>query len=297
MIKIFTLSFTITMLVTLNGVAQNTTFDSIGYVQLQTGKLLQKGDVWVIRVGEGNNARDYAPVNLTGNMQVANQDVVFSGAIGRTAPNVRLAGTPLKIHTIRRLYKTKPGDKTDRMEPKKNAINSQTDSVGSVSGGKGKISKIGDTWVIDQETENIRYVPDYLPQDFQVQGLQVTFSGTIKKSDPNVRIMGKPFTIKEIIAEEEESFDINNVQEPLRDFYPIDSAGYLQETKAFVKKLSPNDAVFYIEVGGTRYLPVVLPAEFAIDNLPVYVSGVIGKIPANVRLAGTPLEIKTIRKG
>jgi hypothetical protein len=277
--------------------AQNMAFDSIGYIQMQTGKVMQKADSWVIRCGEGNNVQDYAPVNLPGNMQIANQDVVFAGAIGKIPANVRMTGTPLKLHSVRKLYKSKPGNETDKMNPKKNTTQLNIDSIGYVKNGNGKIAKISDTWVIEDTQNSTRYVPDYLPQDFQQEGLLITFSGIIKKSDPNVRIMGSPFTIKELAAVEETTFDVSQVQEPLKDFFPIDSAGHLNETKAFVHKLGGYDAVYYLQVGDVRYLPVMLPKEFAVENLPIYVSGVIGKIPANVRLAGTPLDIKTIRKG
>ncbi|MFN0276427.1 MAG: hypothetical protein ACKVPJ_11810 [Chitinophagales bacterium] len=277
--------------------AQNMQFDSIGYIQMQTGKIIQKGDSWVIRCGEGNNIQDYAPVNLPQNMQIENQDVVFAGAIGKIPPNIRMTGTPLSLHSVRKLYKSKPGNVSDKMEPSKKVLQANIDSVGYVKDGKGKISKISDSWVIEDTENNTRYVPDFLPQDFQEEGLMITFSGIIKKSDPNVRIMGKPFTIKELAAVEETTFDVSQVQEPLKDFFPIDSAGYLNETKAFVHKLGGYDEVYYIQVGDTRYLPLMLPKEFAVENLPIYVSGVIGKIPSNVRLAGTPLDIKTIRKG
>lgn len=277
--------------------AQNMEFDSIGYIQMQTGKMIQKGDSWVIRCGEGNTIKDYAPVNLPSNILINNQDVVFAGALGRVPANVRITGTPVKLHSIRKLYKSKPGNETDMMDAQTKTTQQQIDSVGYVKNANGKIGKVSDTWVIEDINNSTRYVPDFLPQDFHLEGLQVTFSGIIKKSDPNVRIMGTPFTIKELAAVEETTFDVSQVQEPMRDFFPVDSAGFLNETKAFVHKLNGYDDVYFIQVGDVRYLPVMLPQEFAVENLPVYVSGIIGKIPPNVRLAGTPFEIKTIRKG
>jgi hypothetical protein len=47
---------------------------------------------------------------------------------------------------------------------------------------------------------------------------------------------------------------------------------------------------------GTRYAPDALPAGFEIDGLRVVLSGVVGEIPPEVRMWGTPLELTAIRR-
>jgi hypothetical protein len=47
---------------------------------------------------------------------------------------------------------------------------------------------------------------------------------------------------------------------------------------------------------GTRYAPDALPAEFRQDGLRVVFSGVLASPPPDVRLWGTPLKLKTIRR-
>lgn len=47
---------------------------------------------------------------------------------------------------------------------------------------------------------------------------------------------------------------------------------------------------------GTRYAVEELPEELREDGLEVVFSGVLGEIPANVRLWGTPLELTSIRR-
>jgi hypothetical protein len=47
---------------------------------------------------------------------------------------------------------------------------------------------------------------------------------------------------------------------------------------------------------GTRYAPDALPADFQVDGLRVIFSGVVGEIPPEVRMWGTPLELTAIRR-
>lgn len=49
-------------------------------------------------------------------------------------------------------------------------------------------------------------------------------------------------------------------------------------------------------VPGTRYAVDDLPPELREDGLEVVFSGVLGEIPPNVRLWGTPLELTSIRR-
>ena len=70
-------------------------------------------------------------------------------------------------------------------------------------------------FLIEQEIngETKRYVPDFLPQDFLVANTAITFSATILKSDPNVRMMGTPIKIKDIKSESTEQFDAQKIQD------------------------------------------------------------------------------------
>lgn len=84
------------------------------------------------------------------------------------------------------------------------------------------------------------------------------------------------------------------VQSPI----PIDSAGYLTVTAGTVNQLGGNWILVTKSPrhGEMRYMPQVLPAEFRKDGMEVAFHGVVGSIPPHVRLAGTPIAIKDIRK-
>ena len=47
---------------------------------------------------------------------------------------------------------------------------------------------------------------------------------------------------------------------------------------------------------GSRYAPDHLPDQFRVDGLRVIFSGVVGEVPPNARLWGTPLELTEIRR-
>ena len=118
--------------------------------------------------------------------------------------------------------------------------------------------------------------------------------------------IGKPFEIKsmtEIKAEAPEptpvAVDKAAKTQPQKDStwtLEVDSAGHLQGVVAKVVLLFPEQGLYALETnGGTkRYLPVNLPKEYKKDGLKVKISGITGKIPPNVRLAGTPLRLKRI---
>jgi hypothetical protein len=80
-----------------------------------------------------------------------------------------------------------------------NQKDTQIDSIGFEERTIGKIQQIGETWLIisiENDREN-RYVPINLKEEFQVDGIEIVFSGTIGANPPNVRVMGNPFEIKE----------------------------------------------------------------------------------------------------
>jgi len=280
--------------------AQQFEFDSINYKSLEIGTITIKSNTWVIHVGNGAYAEDFMPVNLPEKYMVEGQDIVFEGAIGRIPMHIKLAGTPVRLTMIRTLYKTKPnGNNTEQV------VTEQTspafDSTAYIRNGRGKIILIGDTYLIEymQDGDMRRYVPDYLPEDFKHENLDITFSGVVGEIDPNVRMMGAPLTVKELMLVEDFAFNAQDVQEPLKPYFPFDSIGYLSGAKGVVLKMGNDPDVFIIQVDNgrntsTNYLPVILPADFKKEGIAVSISGAIGKIPSNVRLMGTPLTIHEI---
>ncbi len=65
--------------------------------------------------------------------------------------------------------------------------------------------------------------------------------------------------------------------------------------KAVVKMLNENTAVLNPEANSSeRYLADQLPAELRKDGLHLIVDGDVGKIPANVRMMGTPFKITSV---
>jgi hypothetical protein len=286
--------------------AQTIEFDSTGYRAMQVGTMMQKADVWIIRVGDINYAQDYYPINLGDQMKIEGQKVVFAGAVGSPPPNVRMIGIPLRIASIRKLSTVKAvGAEKNETAVKQNVSkkgNSDFDSVGYLKNVSGKIITINDTYLIEQneQGDTHRYFDPNMPNDFKKENMMVTFSGIIGKPAANVRLMGTPFKITEMMAAEDIILDKSQIQEPLKDYYPVDSAGYLNTIDGVVKLMMTEPDVYIIEVadnGGTkRYLPVIIPIEFRIDGLKVRVSGIVGKVAANVRMIGTPLDVKTIQK-
>jgi len=283
--------------------AQTFQFDSISFKSMEIGKVMIENNSWIIRVEKGSFNSDYWPVNLPEKFMTPGQEVVFEGAIGRIPQNAKLAGTPIELSMIRILYRTKQNDTNGEKivtEETKNTI-VQNDSVGFINKETGKIILIGDVYLIEQNNngEIKRFVPDFLPDDFKVENTTITFSGTIGKIPANVRMMGTPLKIKELRFEEEIPFDNSQLQEPIKEFYPFDSVAYLNPIKATIKLMSSDPEVFIIEIAEEnnsvkRYLPAILPEAFKKDGLSITVSGNIGKIPANVRLMGTPLDVKSI---
>ena len=171
-----------------------------------------------------------------------------------------------------------------------------------------KVAAEKDLYIIQANHGNMvtNYIPNYLPEDFKEHGLEIEFSGIIGRQATNVVQIGKPFEIKsmtEIKAEAPEptpvAVDKAAKTQPQKDStwtLEVDSAGHLQGVVAKVVLLFPEQGLYALETnGGTkRYLPVNLPKEYKKDGLKVKISGITGKIPPNVRLAGTPLRLKRI---
>lgn len=289
------------LLITLQ--AQTFQFDSIGYKSMEIGKVIIKNDAWILRVDKGSYHTDYWPVNLPEKFWIENQEVVFEGALGRIPTNAKLNGTPIELNMIRILYRTKQNNANGEkiVTEDTNTQNFLFDSVGYINNESGKIILISNTYVIEQNIngEIKRYVPDFLPDDFKIENTTITFSGNIGKIPANVRMMGTPLKIKELMLVEEVPFDKNKIQEPLQEFYPFDSAGYLKPTRGVIKLMSSGPNVFVIEITDqnnaiTRYLPAILPIDFQKEGIAVTISGTIGKVPANVRMMGTPITLDAI---
>ncbi|MBK8470806.1 MAG: hypothetical protein IPL33_00535 [Sphingobacteriales bacterium] len=86
---------------------------------------------------------------------------------------------------------------------------------------------------------------------------------------------------------------LTNVQAQLS--YKIDSIGFLPETICLVSKVA--EAYLLVpqnEMSTQRYAPKNLSAEYQREGALVRVTGVIGAIPPNVRMIGTPFQIRSI---
>jgi hypothetical protein len=276
--------------------AQQFTFEPAGEKGKTIGVMMQKADVWIIREDAGNSYIDYYPVNLSDAYKIEGQEVVFEGTLGKIPSNVRLMGKPVKLTLIKKLYRASPREETDEMLPERTTnTKKETYKVKEMSG---LVQQASGVWVIESTGNDKmqRYVPDYLPEDFQQVGLPVVFSGTCTKPDPNVRSIGIALTISEMAGVEEKAIDLNDIQEPMKNFYPFEVAGRIDTREGIIKKFSADPDVYIIETdnGTRRYLPALLPDDFKVHNMKVMVTGTYGSIPPNVRMVGTPFDIEVI---
>lgn len=290
--KVFTLLLLCTGAI-LYAQAQTYTFDSVGYKYMSIGTVMMKDEIWIIREGEGNFTHDYYPINLEDRLKSEGQEVAYEGVLGKIPENVRMSATPMQLVQCRKLYRTKPNEIGNEMEINSKQVEQEAPIF--LANREGKIIYVGGTWLIEMDGGK-RYVPDYLPEDFKVDGLKIVFSGNAGTNPPNVRAMGDPFTITAMNAVEEQTIDPDDIQEPMRDFYPFEITAIANRQEGIIKKFSDDPAVYIIEAenGTRRYLPAVIPDAFKVHNLKVYFSGNAGNIPPNVRMAGTPFELDTI---
>lgn len=69
----------------------------------------------------------------------------------------------------------------------------------------------------------------------------------------------------------------------------------IKNVKGVVQKVMDDTWVIVPEgSGGNRYYSEQLPDEYKKDSLHVTFSGMVGKIPPNVRMVGTPLKLQKI---
>jgi hypothetical protein len=280
--------------------AQQYAFDSVGVQSITIGTITQKNDLWLIQVERNGAYEYYRPVNLPVAYAIPGQEVVFEGARGRKELNGKLATVPVKLNMIRVLYRTKqpdaPGETITREQnDEQKQVN--TDSIGFIKQQHGTVMQIADVFIIEStiEGELKRYVPEFMPDDFKVDGSAITFSGVLLKYDPQVRMMGAPIRITELMAEEKMAFDSTMLQETVAELFPFDSAGYIQSARGVITLIADTYVIVVTEEGNTtRYLPAMLPKQFQVADKVVVFSGELGKIPANVRLMGTPITLDTI---
>lgn len=80
--------------------------------------------------------------------------------------------------------------------------------------------------------------------------------------------------------------------------FPYEKAGDMIDAKLKVKMLSENSYVLInTKDESSRYFAVNLPEEYKKDGLNVICTGIIGKVPANFRMVGTPLKLTFIKVG
>lgn len=80
--------------------------------------------------------------------------------------------------------------------------------------------------------------------------------------------------------------------------FPYEKVGDMTAAKLQVKMLSENSYVLIdTKDDSKRYYAVNLPEEYKKDGLNVICTGIIGKVPANFRMVGTPLKLTFIKVG
>ncbi|HAE14010.1 MAG: hypothetical protein R2767_03675 [Chitinophagales bacterium] len=276
---------------------QEFTFTPAGKKSKTIATVMQKGDTWILREGQGSVVIDYLPVNLPEEFKTDGQEVVFEGVLGEIPANVRLQGKPVEITLIKRLYRAVPKDKTDDIGHTDGGDKKQPEAIENL---RGVVMLVANTWLIEGERNGHteRFVPDNMPEEFREEGLEVFVSGSAGYLDPNVRAMGRPFRITELTAVVEQKMDTTAIQEPMKDLFPFQEAGRITAVEGVVKLFSSDPDIYIIETnnGTRRYLPAIIPDAFKVHNLRVLVTGVYGEIPANVRLMGTPFEIEVIEE-
>ncbi|MBK9257433.1 MAG: hypothetical protein IPM42_18370 [Saprospiraceae bacterium] len=68
----------------------------------------------------------------------------------------------------------------------------------SVEDRTGKVILIGDTFLIENQKENIRYAPCNLPDNLKTEQLTLLFSADLKEIYPNERWMGEPTVLTKV---------------------------------------------------------------------------------------------------
>ncbi len=83
-------------------------------------------------------------------------------------------------------------------------VSAQTDSwewIREVNQVKAKMKLLEnkETWVIiPDDNQNMRYMSQQLPEEYQKDGLAITFNGWIAKIPPNVRMLATPLKLTKV---------------------------------------------------------------------------------------------------
>ena len=86
------------------------TLDSMDYANKVIGKVVVIGDTWIIESNENGSLQRYVPESKDESWKVEVMELVFSGIIGKSDPNVRMMGNPLELQEWRRLYRASPAE-------------------------------------------------------------------------------------------------------------------------------------------------------------------------------------------
>ena len=116
-------------------------------------------------------------------------------------------------------------------------------------------------------------LPENLPEDCQVDGLQVTFAGMTRGPAANVRMWGTPVYLVRVNA--------------------LESAGI--SATGTVTFIALEGGFFGIVTpAGEKYLPVNLPRDFQVDGLVVAFTAREEKDTATIAMWGTPVFLESI---
>lgn len=74
----------------------------------------------------------------------------------------------------------------------------------------------------------------------------------------------------------------------------IDSVGYISNVQCTVSKVADIYILTPVDNPNQRYAPINLETLYQKENVAVTISGVVGSIPPNARLVGTPFQIRSI---
>ncbi len=150
-----------------NNMLNNFNFDwSNTTKQLQGVVQKRGGNLFIIKTSAGQ----YAPQNLPALYQKDGMKVVVTGQTAPPPPNVRMAGTPLKIETI---------------------------GVNKLANEKGVVKKLSEKLYVI-EVGNRRYIPRNMEAEFKNDGRKIVFSGIVEAIPPTSKMAGAPITLSSI---------------------------------------------------------------------------------------------------
>lgn len=79
--------------------------------------------------------------------------------------------------------------------------------------------------------------------------------------------------------------------------FPYEKVSELTKEKLQVRKMGDTQFVLTNKTDTQRYFAYNLPDDYKTDGLNVICSGIVGKVPPNVRMMGTPLKLSFIAVG